>query len=310
MSKLLICVSALALWAGPAWAQTQLFPQPFVVEHHLILDEGGTPVPTESVKDSYFGSWIVSERADGSRLIVDLERRELTEIRPELGQYWTIGFDRMAEIRARLAELDELVPAQAAAIEKSSAKAASVAEPEIEVEELVVSGPQAVVAAASGRASDPATRAEVRKFKARVRLAEEDQGEAAAVEVWVDPTVRLNADALRALAAFESSALGATSMSAEVGVMALVAAVRARAGGAFPTRLLHEERVQEGPTSHVVATIEDRVTRLEPAEVDASRLLQVPEGLKKTLHPLEGMFAFAQEDARRRREMAGLGPGN
>ena len=80
-----------------------LFPEAFRVEHHLVQDDGdGSRFVGEAVVDTYGGSWIVSQRPDGSRLIVDFARRELTEVRVDRGVYWTVSFGRFAELRSRL----------------------------------------------------------------------------------------------------------------------------------------------------------------------------------------------------------------
>src|SRR3954468_13001252 len=88
-------LAALLALAIPAAAGAQLgplFPEPFRVEHHLVQDDGdGSRFVGEPVTDTYGGSWIVSQRPDGSRLIVDLVRRELTEVRTAKGVYWTVS---------------------------------------------------------------------------------------------------------------------------------------------------------------------------------------------------------------------------
>ena len=78
-----------------------LFPQPFQVRHHLVQDDGdGSRFASDTVTDTYGGSWIISERPDGSRLVVDLTRREVTGIQPDKGTYWTVSFDRLGELPA------------------------------------------------------------------------------------------------------------------------------------------------------------------------------------------------------------------
>ena len=107
---------ALAVAAASVVAEAQPsepFPAPFVVEHHVVDGSlGGTAVTGETVRDTYGGSFLVSERPDGNRTIVDFARRELTEVRPTEGTYWSLSFGRFAELRKRLedAEKTEATP--------------------------------------------------------------------------------------------------------------------------------------------------------------------------------------------------------
>src|SRR3954452_3858151 len=139
-----LLLAALLVLAIPISAGAQpgpLFPEPFRVEHHLVQDDGdGSRFVGEPVTDTYGGSWIVSQRPDGSRLIIDLVRRELTEVRTAKGVYWTVSFDRLAELQARLRAAQGLArkPAKKA---DGETKAAS---PELTVTE---------VPAGSGRAA-------------------------------------------------------------------------------------------------------------------------------------------------------------
>ncbi len=58
-----------------------LFARPFVVEHRIVqTDPDGSVFETPPVTDTYGGSWIVSSRPDGSRVIVDFARREITTV--------------------------------------------------------------------------------------------------------------------------------------------------------------------------------------------------------------------------------------
>ena len=100
-----------ASWAVPhADAQQAaggLFPRPFLVEHQVVVTEAdGSSFTTDPVVDHYGGSMIVSLRTDGSRLIVDFARRELTEIRPETATYTVISFDRMAQLTREYRSLE------------------------------------------------------------------------------------------------------------------------------------------------------------------------------------------------------------
>ena len=104
-------LAALASITAPAPAQTApsnvLFPVPFVVEHHVVQrDARGEEWRSELASDTYGGSFIVSTRANGDRTIIDLARRELTEVQAAKGTYWTLSFGRMAELKQRLRRAD------------------------------------------------------------------------------------------------------------------------------------------------------------------------------------------------------------
>ena len=230
-----ISVPGTALAQGTAGA---LFPEPFVVEHHLVqTDDDGSRFQTEPVTDYYGGSWIVSVRPDGSRRIVDLARREVTEVQPERGTFWSLSFDRLGELSARLADLanartreargesgsDE--PRRAAASSSAAARAGAGigdavepgAPPELVVQELAPGElPAAASSARAGsrvtgdRAGDAAAREPAsRPGVTHLRVVEESRAEepGAGLEVWLDPSVRMRPAALDAMAAFESAVL-------------------------------------------------------------------------------------------------------
>lgn len=271
MRPLATVLVGLAL-AAAAGAQTgPLFPEPFQVEHHLVQDDGdGNRFTGEPVVDTYGGSWIVSQRPDGSRLIVDLERREITEVRTADGTYTTVSFDRFAELQARLRAAQGLGKPETAG-EPKKATAASVA----------VSEAQGEMRGATGLSSKPGVR--------RLRVA---QGSASAMEVWVDPSVRLTPAALAAMDALESAASGRR----EDAPGRLVAAARSHAGGAVPVRTVR-------PLSDV-GQVEDVTTRLERLERFPGELVQIPEGLRRVPHPLEAAVLFLEEDRERNAAMA------
>ena len=101
---------AVVLAALPAAAQAPLFPEPFAVEHRLIqTGPDGEAFAADAVTDHYGGSFVVSVRSDGSRMIVDLARRELTEVRPEAGTWWSVSFDRLAELARRVRAADDRI---------------------------------------------------------------------------------------------------------------------------------------------------------------------------------------------------------
>ena len=259
---------ALAVEAG---AQTgPLFPEPFQVEHHLVQDDGdGNRFTGEPVVDTYGGSWIVSQRPDGSRLIVDLERREMTEVRPADGTYSTVSFDRFAELQARLRAAQGLATPE---VPKKAAAAASV-----------------VVAEAPGEMRSAAGLS----AKAGVRRLRVTQGNSSALEVWVDPSVRLTPAALAAMDALESAASGRRDDAPG----RLVAAARSHAGGAVPVRTVR-------PLAAPGSQVEDVTTRLERLERFPAELVQIPEGLRRVPHPLEAAVRFLEEDRERNAAMA------
>jgi hypothetical protein len=279
--RLLTACGAFAL-ATAAFAQPgsgPLFPEPFRVTHHLIQDDGdGSRFIGEPVVDTYGGSWIVSERPDGSRLIVDLVRRELTEVRPEKGTFWTVSFDRFAELQKRL---------QAAQVTHIS-EAAKVAAPSAKPAELVVSDVplQAHAASTAGVVDMPGVR--------HLRVTAKGNDEPA-LDVWVDPSVRLTPAAVDAVSRLEAVLAGP---SADKAPGRFVAAARAHASGALPVRTVR-------PLARV-GSVEDAATDVERLERFPSELAEIPEGLKRVPHPLEAAVRFLEEDAARNAVMSGL----
>jgi hypothetical protein len=267
---------ALAIaFAGTAGAQTgPLFPEPFRVEHHLVQDDGdGNRFESEPVVDTYGGSWIVSQRPDGSRLIVDLERREMTEVRPADGTYWTVSFDRFAELQARLRAAHGIPEA---APQKKAAASASTGP--------VVTEAPADLRSASALASKPGVR--------HLRVAR--QGEASSsLDVWVDPSLRLTPGALMALDALDAATSGRRE---DASPGRLLAAARSHAAGAIPVRTVR-------PLA-AAGQVEDVTTRLEKLERFPGELAQVPEGLRRVPHPLEATVRFLEEDRERNAAMA------
>ena len=263
-----------------------LFPEPFRVTHQLIQDDGdGSRFVGEPVMDTYGGSWIVSERPDGSRLIVDLVRRELTEVRPEKGTYWTVSFDRFAELQKRLQA------AQVTRTEKAASK--QVAAPSTREAELVVT--EVPVGASGLRQANAASVAErpgVRRLRVTAKGAKEDT----ALEVWVDPSVRLTPAALNAVGSFESIL---SEKPAATAPGRALAAARAHASGALPVRTVRA-MTQEG-----LGRVEDAATQVERLERFPSELIEIPEGLKRVPHPLEAAVRFLEEDAERNLVMSG-----
>ena len=275
-----IATLALATGAVAQPGSGPLFPEPFRVTHHLVQDDGdGSRFVGEPVVDTYGGSWIVSERPDGSRLIVDLVRRELTEVRAEKGTYWTVSFDRFAELQKRLQAAQ--VTRTEKAVDKAAAPSAKPAE--LVVTEMPESPRQAN--AASGIADRPGVR--------HLRVGLKGESGEAAFDVWVDSSIRLTPAALNAVGSFEA---GLSGKSAAAPGRALAAA-RAHASGALPVRTV---RSMEG-----TGQVEDAATKVERLERFPSELVEIPEGLKRVPHPLEAAVRFLEEDAERNLVMSG-----
>jgi hypothetical protein len=307
-TTVLVALAAVGLLAVPVVAQPvgTLFPEPFVVEHQLIqTDADGSAFMGEPVTDYYGGSWIVSVRSDESRLVVDLARREVTEVRPDRGTFWTVGFDRLAELRSRLmaAELDAY-PGSAEAFEKAAA-----AEPP--PPPIVVSEPLALKAEL--KRPPEAARALVERSDVRYLRVEQEGLEAFGLDVWVDPRVRLTPAAATALERFEDDVLGPPAgvpgKSSLAPMSRYVAAARSHAGGAFPIRTVRPVQPwadAAGPIAPEVAarvTLEDVALRLERLAELPRELVTVPDGLKRVAHPLESAVAFAEKEAERIRVM-------
>jgi len=320
-----LALLAAAVLAGPGSAQTPpgpLFPEPFRVAHRLIQDDGdGARFEGDPVIDTYGGSWIVSQRPDGSRVIVDLLRRELTEVRPDKGTYWTVSFDRFAELQARMRELrtsNATPPAESS--KAGSAKAArpqDAAPAPLELE--VTEEPASVTARGAKRAGgdeapaaeSPAGRPGVRHLRVARKGAPATE---AALEVWVDPSIRLTAAAVAAVTSLESEVLAAPAgpeKSASAGASAApgryLAAARTQGAGALPVRTVRPAASPEGMGPQ--GRIEDLATKVERLERFPNDLVEIPEGMRRTPHPLEAVVRFLEEEAERNAAMAGRGAG-
>jgi len=275
--KRLLAASALLLLARAAGAPAAdapgvLFPSPFSVLHRLVrTDADGSTFQSAPVTDSYGGSYLVSVRPGGSRVIVDFARREITEVSVEKSTYWTLSFSKMGDLTRRLAKA-EGDPSRPAA-------RSPVAAPPIRVESGEAGGKRQLTTA-SGQAGG----AGLRRFRAYVEGGPE-------AEIWVDGSVTLGAAALDALESFEKEALGAGTAGSADGATrsALLAAARRAAGGALPLRTRR--------TSAAGGTLEDVVTSVVPLPSLPPQLLAVGEGFHRVPSPLEAMVAFAEEDA-------------
>lgn len=270
-----------ALWAQPGTGP--LFPEPFRVTHHLVQDDGdggdGSRFVGEPVVDTYGGSWMVSQRPDGSRLVIDLVRRELTEVRRDKGVYWTVSFDRFGELQRRLRAAHGLTA--------TPAKKAAAAGPP----------PELVVTEIETKAKTD--RPGVRHL--RVALsggAKAARGAEPGLDVWVDPSIRLTPAALAAVSALESDLLAAPAeeLSAAKAPGRFLAAARAKAEGALPVRTLRP--------AGAAGQVEDVATQVERLERFPSDLVEIPEGLQRVPHPLEAVVRLLEEDAARNAVMA------
>ena len=280
-----------------------LFPEPFVVEHHLVqTDADGDVYAGEPVTDTYGGSWIVSQRGDGSRVVIDLARREITEIRPAEGVYHGLSFDRFAELRSEIARFEAGFPSA------ESAKALAAAEPAEEPEFEVTESPGGTLKARTSGLPESANallaNPGVRHLRVELRSAASES-----MDVWCDADVKLTPGALVALERFELEVLGAPSWlgSKRVPAARFLAAARRHAAGAVPIRTVRPiDLGAPGPEKTGGAgrgTVEDVTVRLERLEAFPLELVEVPDGLRRTAHPMEAMAAFAEKEEERERIM-------
>ncbi len=270
-----------------------LFPSPVAVTHSVVHNEpDGSVWVSDPVTDTYGGSWIVSERADGSRLILDFTRREITEVRPDKGTYTVLGFERLAQLLRDYAALEG--PARDAA-----AKAAG--EPELVVVEI---GDAAVprAKALSGSEVMAAARSGVRHFQ--VRLSADAAAESPVLEAWADGGLRFPERALDVIDDFERDVLSAAAPDPPLSMKAAALARREAGGGVLlmTRRAMVAGRPETG-------TVEDVATRIEPLPAVPKALLNVPDGFRRVPHPLEMMVAHAEREAELRSLMSVDGEG-
>jgi hypothetical protein len=312
-----IAVTPLILLAGatPALSAGELFPQPFVIEHHMVQhDPDGSTFIGEPVVDHYTGSQIISVRPDGSRLIIDLARRELTEVDAGQGVYSVIGFDRMADLQRRLARAERLqvgiVDDETAEVQRDDGEP----EPAFAIETVPVGAPSPALGELDLRKglSEKATQLIDRKGVERVvvRLEPSDDeasgtatkgtadGDNLAVEVWLDPRVRLSEAALQALQRFELDVLASTTPADRVPFSRFIAAARDHGSGAVPIRIVRPATSDPARASRS-GLVEDIATRLEPEAAISDELRTIPDGLLRQPHMLERIVAFAEEEAER-----------
>ncbi|MEO8584734.1 MAG: hypothetical protein ABI584_01095 [Acidobacteriota bacterium] len=280
MTKCFFPLFAAVLLATPVSAADApaavLFPAAFSVEHQLVqTDPDGDTFRAQPVVDTYGGSTLVSVRPGGSRVIVDFARRTVTEVSVEKSTYWTLSFSQMGELSRRLAKAEERPSAASAA----PARAPNAAiKQDIRVEEVRDGGRESIAAPGS-----PAPRGGARHFRVFV-----ESGPLA--DVWVDGTVRLSPAALDALDSFEKDALGSAAPTT-VSPAQLVGAAR-RAAGAVPVRVRR-------PLSVAGGSVEDVVSNLTSLPAFPQKLLAIGDGFRRVASPLEGMVAFAEDEASR-----------
>jgi len=338
------CLALVA--AGGARAQSgALFPEAFVIEHHVVQSDGdGSRFESEPVTDYYGGSWIVSQRPDGSRLIVDLARRQVTEVRPQQGTYWTVSFDHLGQLAADLARVErrgaageagaaasEPAPGRATAASRSATAPADGEPPELVIEEL----PASATSAAASQGNRATGRSSVAGLLQRpgmqhLRVVEKQQAADpdAGVEVWLDRTVQMRPAALDALAAFESQVLGGGGRSASAGsgnratagsstAPGNDGAAKSAAGDSVSRHLAAARRYAAGAvpvrtvrslagegSGAVHGRLEDVATRFERLDDFPRDLLTIPEGLRRVPHPAEAVIDFLAGENARDRALS------
>jgi hypothetical protein len=273
-----LVAALVALPAAAADAPRPIFPTPFTAERQIVeSDAHGETFRSAPVTEYYGGSTLVAVREGQDRTIVDFARREITEVSITKGTYWVLGFGRMRELRERLRKAE--APGDAPAVRAPQAPNPPA---RIKVEEMRDDRREAL-GGTTGLAAAPAVR----------HLRASAEGSRAAVDVWVDGSVRFTPDGLDALRSFESEATGELGPS-RAPLADLVLAARQKGDGAFPVRTRRALLTPDGRDSGTVR--EDVVTRLAPQPFP-KKLLELPETLRRVPSPLETMVAFAEDEA-------------
>lgn len=275
----LLLLAAASLGAQGSAVTGVAFPQAFVVEHRRVeTATDGSTFTTDPVTDYYGGSWLVSVRVNGSRVILDFARHEITEVDAAKGTYWTLTFQQMGDLRRRLQREEE----RPRAPQPQSSRSAQVGQKqEIRIEEV---SEKADSGSRTAQPSSVASRSGLRHFKASVKGA-------SAVDVWVDPSLPLGPAGLGALEGFESDALGSTVSSPETRTASELESAARRAGAAVPVRM---RRASQGGSS---GSFEDIALRAEPLAALPQKLLKIDDGFRRVSSPLETMVVFAEEEA-------------
>ena len=296
-------LAALALLgATPLNAQTSpasptvIFPGAFVVEHRRVeTGTDGSTFTTDPVTDYYGGSWLVSVRPNGSRVVLDFARREITEVDVTRGTYWTLTFLQMGDLRRRLARAEERPVARTP---QSARVANAAARPEIRIEEIPEASEKGSTGAHAALGSPSGDR---RGGLRHLRVSSKGSAD---VEVWADRSLPLGPAALTALEGFETDALGATVPFEGRTAPELVSAAR-RSAAALPVRTRFSSFEAEGssfgssPGSSPGSSLEDVALRAEPLAAFPQKLLLIGDGFRRVASPLESMVAFAEEEASR-----------
>jgi hypothetical protein len=238
---------------------------------------------------------IVSVRPDESRVIVDFSQRQVTEIKPASSSYSVLSFDQMVELQRRLRAADRAqvgLPPQEPEVQDE--REPEPGEPGFKLTDAPLrDGIDPASKAAGG--GDLLDRPGVRHLRITLdQPAKASSGESPVVDVWVDPNLRLGPAALTALDRFENEVLTPYATD-DVPFSRYVAAARQQSGGAFPIRTsrpLAADGAKAGAGS-----VHDIATRLEPLAEVPEELLEIPDGFQRTVHPLEQMVAFAEEEA-------------
>lgn len=267
ISKILSLAMVLS---APVAAQPAAFPQPFMVERQVrqTAPDGGDVFQTAPSKEYYFGNHLAILRSDGTKALVDFEKREYSEIDPKGGTYWTLSFSRLGELRERIraAEGPETKP------EKSATLASK---PAVRIEALPPGGKANLKAQGT------------RRLRASI------DGSANWAEATYDDSIPFGEKAIAALESLESAFTGGTKGDpARTGE--LISALRAAGKGAFMVRFEKPLVVKDGLAAGKSEDVVLDWSRLEKAPVE---YLRIPENLKRIPSPLETLAVFAEEEA-------------
>jgi hypothetical protein len=280
LASLLLLAASSIVAQAPGASAAVAFPKAFVVEHqHVETEADGSTFTTDPVTDYYGGSWLVSVHANGSRVILNFARREITEVDAAKGTYWTLTFRQMGDLRRRLQKAEER---PAATSPQPSRSAQAIQKPEIRIEEVPET---ANSTGRTARSASAAGRPGLRHIKASAKGAP-------AVEVWVDPALPLGPAALTAIESFEHDAVGST-VSSDVRTASELESAARRAGAGVPVR------TRRSPAEGASGSFEDVALRAEPLAALPQNLLKIDEGFRRVSSPLENMVAFSEEEASR-----------
>jgi hypothetical protein len=274
-----------------------------VVEHSITqTDPDGSKFMGATVTDYYGGSLIVSERSDGSKLVVDFATREITEIRSDRGSYTVLSFDRYADLVQRIQRANNGGSGQddSESCKPEGIQKAAVEEPSFVIRDAEV-GEGVDRAVADPKTLSLLERPGVRHLRVSLDGTKSAGSPSGTVDVWFDPQIRLAPAALDALTHFETEVIGGTTKKVSVPASSFLAAAREYANGAFPIRTLRPARMRAGKP---LGTIEDVTTRIGPLDALPTDLATVPEGYERTAHPLEIMASFAEEEEELRAKMS------